>query len=64
MHELVGAWCATAPVRELGRVVAVEANPAHDLLVLDGGAWCRIVFVVEHDGDGVVDRPARRPPRH
>ena len=30
------------------RVDAVEANPAHDLLVLDGGVLVPMVFVVEH----------------
>ena len=42
----------------LGRVVAVEANPAHDLLVLDGGALVPMVFVVEQEpGVLVVDPP-------
>jgi 16S rRNA processing protein RimM len=40
-------------------VVAVEANPAHDLLVLDDGALVPVVFVVEHTpGRVVVDPPA------
>jgi 16S rRNA processing protein RimM len=42
----------------LGSVVAVEANPAHDLLVLDGGALVPMVFVVSSDeGVVVVDPP-------
>ena len=41
-----------------GGSVAVEANPAHDLLVLDSGALIPMVFVVEHDpGVVVVDLP-------
>ena len=48
VHELVGAE-VRRPRRRAGsgRVVAVEANPAHDLLVLDGGALVPMVFVVE-----------------
>ena len=43
VHELIGAEVRDRAGTVLGRVVAVEANPAHDLLVLDGGAlsrWC------------------------
>ena len=43
---------------ELGTVTAVEANPAHDLLVLDGGALIPIVFVTGHEfGRLTVDVP-------
>jgi len=36
----------------------VEANPAHDLLVLDGGGLVPMVFVVEHaEGRVVIDPP-------
>ena len=39
VHELDRrARSSTAPGTPVGRVIAVEANPAHDLLVLDGGA--------------------------
>jgi 16S rRNA processing protein RimM len=34
-------------------VEAVEANPASDLLVLDGERLLPLTFVVEH-GDGVI----------
>ena len=51
----------------LGAVVAVEANPAHDLLVLDSGVLVPMVFVVEHvptrTGPRVVVDPSRRPAR-
>ena len=49
--------CATAG-RELGPVLAVEANPASDLLVLDGDVLVPITFVVERGpGFVVVDPP-------
>jgi len=48
VHELVGARVVTPDGRLLGQVVAVEANPASDLLVLDGGALVPLRFVVAH----------------
>jgi 16S rRNA processing protein RimM len=58
VHELVGATVVDRAGADLGRVVAVEDNPAHDLLVLDGGALVPMVFLVEHrDGRVVVDVP-------
>ena len=43
---------------ERGRVVAVVANPAHDLLELDSGALVPVVFVRScEDGVTVVDAP-------
>jgi 16S rRNA processing protein RimM len=53
VHDVVGAQVRDRSGTVLGTVTAVEANPAHDLLVLDGGALVPMVFVVEH-GDGVV----------
>ena len=42
----------------IGVVDAVQANPAHDLLVLDSGALVPMVFVVDHEpGVVVVDLP-------
>jgi len=39
-------------------VIAVETNPAHDLLVLDDGALIPIVFVVDQEpGVVIVDVP-------
>ena len=52
-----------AEVRDLagariGVVEAVQANPAHDLLVLDNGALVPVVFVTDHEpGVIVVDLP-------
>jgi 16S rRNA processing protein RimM len=38
--------------------VSVEANPAHDLLVLESGALVPMVFVVEQsEGRVVIDPP-------
>jgi 16S rRNA processing protein RimM len=59
VHELVGSELLDPAGRVLGRVTAVEANPASDLLVLDSGALVPMVFVVEAAaGRVVVDPPA------
>ena len=56
MVSLIGI--AAASRERVRRVVAVEANPAHDLLVLDGGALVPMVFVVSAGpGAVVVDPP-------
>jgi len=58
VHEVVGAEVVDRAGTPVGRVVAVEANPAHDLLVLEGGALVPMVFVVEQrDGELVIDPP-------
>jgi 16S rRNA processing protein RimM len=58
VHEIVGAEVRDRSGEAIGRVAAVEANPAHDLLVLDGGALVPMVFVVEQrDGVVVIDPP-------
>ena len=58
VHEVIGAEVLDRTGAVVGRVVAVEANPAHDLLVLDGGALVPMVFVVEqHEGSLVIDPP-------
>ena len=46
VHELIGAEVFEVSGQSRGRVVAVEANPASDLLVLDGGALVPLRFVV------------------
>jgi len=51
VHEAIGAEVVTPDGVTHGRVVAVEANPAHDLLVLESGALVPVVFVVGWDGD-------------
>jgi 16S rRNA processing protein RimM len=59
VQDLVGAELVDTTGRRHGRVVAVEANPAHDLLVLEDDTLVPVVFVVEHTpGRVVVDPPA------
>lgn len=58
VHEMVNARVTDRSGNDLGTIVAVEANPAHDILVTDEGVLIPIVFVVEHgDGRVVVDLP-------
>jgi 16S rRNA processing protein RimM len=57
-HDLIGCEVLDTTGRTLGTVTAVEANPAHDLLVLGDGALVPMPFVVEHEpGRVVVDPP-------
>jgi 16S rRNA processing protein RimM len=59
VHELIGSEVVDVDQVEHGQVVAVEANPASDLLVLDGGGLVPLRFVVERaPGRLVVDLPA------
>ncbi len=59
VHELIGSTVVDTTGATLGTVTAVEANPASDLLVLDGGGLLPLTFVVEHDpGRVVADPPA------
>ena len=59
VHELVGAVVRSVDGSELGRVRSVLANPASDLLELDGGSLVPVRFVVDHSpGAVVVDLPA------
>jgi 16S rRNA processing protein RimM len=54
VHELIGSRVVEEGTAvERGRVVAVVANPAHELLELDSGALVPIVFVVSC-ADGVT----------
>ena len=58
VHELVGAELVDPAGRVLGKVVAVESNPASDLLVLGSGALVPLRFVVGRtQGRLVVDLP-------
>jgi 16S rRNA processing protein RimM len=55
VHQLIGARVVSIGGAELGTVAAVEANPASDLLVLDGGGLIPLRFMVSHSpGDEVV----------
>lgn len=59
VHELVGAHVVTVTGREVGTVVALELNPASDLLVLAGGALVPLRFVsaIEPGVKVTVDLP-------
>ncbi len=46
VHDLIGSVVEDTGGTRLGTVVSVEANPASDLLVLDGGALIPLRFVV------------------
>jgi len=60
VHVLIGAEVVDLSGTGYGPVVAVEANPASDLLVLEGDRLVPLVFVVERRPDGtvVIDPPA------
>jgi 16S rRNA processing protein RimM len=58
VHEIIGATVVDVAGAHLGKVVSIEANPASDLLVLEGGALVPLRFVTTW-GPGVltVDAP-------
>lgn len=60
VHDLVGAEVVTGDGRAWGRVVAVLANPAHDLLELESGVLVPVVFV--SDDTGLPERLVVDPP--
>lgn len=57
VHEIIGAEVFDVHGSPLGRVAEVEANPASDLLVLDGGGLIPMCFLV--DG-GIAEGPAHK----
>lgn len=58
IHDLINAAVIDIDGSPLGRVVAVEENPASDLLVLDNDSLVPLTFLVERrDGVLVVDPP-------
>lgn len=58
IHETLGAEVVDARLGSVGAVVAVEANPAADLLVLPGGRLIPVSFVVSHQPGRIeVDLP-------
>ena len=58
VHELLGCRVVDQGGRELGSVESVEANPASDLLVLDGGGLVPLRFVTARSpGVVTVDIP-------
>lgn len=64
VHELIGADLVCTAGTARGKVTAVQANPASDLLVTDADALVPLTFVVSVDRIGggrirvVVDPPA------
>jgi 16S rRNA processing protein RimM len=54
VDELMGARVVATDGTALGEIVAVEANPASDLLVLDSGALIPSRFVVGGIEGGTV----------
>ena len=54
VDELVGSSVEDQNGRPLGKVVAMIANPASDLLELEGGGLVPLVFLVEHKAQRVV----------
>ncbi|MBW8826294.1 MAG: 16S rRNA processing protein RimM [Acidobacteria bacterium] len=59
VHQLIGMTVQAVDGTDIGRITAVEANPASDLLVLDDGHLVPLTFYVSHaDGVVVVDPPA------
>ena len=58
VHDLVGSEVVDVGGQSHGLVTAVEANPASDLLVLEGGGLVPLAFVVSHEpGRVVIDPP-------
>jgi 16S rRNA processing protein RimM len=58
VHELVGSEVVTVDGKAVGTCVAVVANPASDLLELDGGALVPVRFVVDQvPGRVTIDPP-------
>jgi 16S rRNA processing protein RimM len=59
VHDLIGAPVMTVSGEDCGRVTSVLANPASDLLELEGGALVPLTFTVDRRPDGtiVIDPP-------
>ena len=59
VHAVVGRVVREVDGTERGTVVAVQANPAHDLLVLDDDTLVPAVFITDESDPGVlvVDAP-------
>jgi 16S rRNA processing protein RimM len=59
VHEMIGSEVVDLEGATVGRVEAVQANPASDLLVLEDGRLIPLVFVtVSAPGRLIVDPPA------
>ena len=53
VHDLIGSSVVEVSGTPRGRCVSVIANPAHDLLELEGGALVPVSFIVRHE-DSVI----------
>jgi len=54
VHDLIGMMVREADGTERGRVEAVQANPASDLLVLESGALVPLAFLVGQAEDRLI----------
>ena len=58
IHQIIGAEVVDETGAHVGTVQAVEANPAHDILVLNGDRLVPLAFVTDHQpGRLTVDLP-------
>ncbi len=57
VHQVIGLEVVDSSGVIRGRVEAVQANPAHDLLVLEDGTLVPSVFIESVDDRVVVDAP-------
>jgi 16S rRNA processing protein RimM len=57
VHDMVGATVVTVGGDTVGRCTGVIANPAADLIELDGGALVPVVFVVDHSAAQITIDP-------
>ncbi len=53
VHELIGSQVVLADGTVVGTCTAIVANPAHDMVEIDGGAVIPMPFVVDF-ADGVI----------
>jgi 16S rRNA processing protein RimM len=59
VHQIIGTRVVERDGTPRGTVESVQANPAHELLVLDSGSLVPMVFVVSCvDGVTTIDPPA------
>lgn len=54
VHELIGRRLVTSDGVERGEVVAVQENPASDLLVLEDGSLVPLTFVTAYEPDRLL----------
>lgn len=54
LHDLIGTPVVDASGASLGRVTAIEPNPAHDILVVDDALLVPVVFVTEYGTEAIV----------